>query len=81
MHRFIRIASGRTKLPLKLLLLSSGKLEPGGGSTVAGGSVGSGDNQPNRLLLVIHHLAVDGVSWRILLEDLQQAYQQLSQER
>ncbi|KAE9648695.1 amino acid adenylation domain-containing protein [Pseudomonas sp. PB106] len=30
-----------------------------------------------RLLLVIHHLAVDGVSWRILLEDLQQAYQQL----
>ena len=27
-----------------------------------------------RLLLVVHHLAVDGVSWRILLEDLQQAY-------
>ena len=24
----------------------------------------------NRLLIVIHHLAVDGVSWRILLEDL-----------
>ncbi|MDD0977468.1 non-ribosomal peptide synthetase, partial [Pseudomonas fontis] len=30
-----------------------------------------------RLLLVIHHLAVDGVSWRILLEDLQRAYRQL----
>ncbi|MGF6109832.1 non-ribosomal peptide synthase/polyketide synthase [Pseudomonas frederiksbergensis] len=30
-----------------------------------------------RLLLVIHHLAVDGVSWRVLLEDLQQAYTQL----
>ncbi|PPS63279.1 non-ribosomal peptide synthetase [Pseudomonas sp. BRM28] len=29
-----------------------------------------------RLLLVIHHLAVDGVSWRILFEDLQLAYQQ-----
>ncbi|WP_130904172.1 non-ribosomal peptide synthetase [Pseudomonas sp. Sample_22] len=28
-----------------------------------------------RLLLVIHHLAVDGVSWRVLLEDLQAAYQ------
>jgi len=27
-----------------------------------------------RLLLVIHHLVVDGVSWRILFEDLQQAY-------
>src|SRR5262249_34454633 len=31
----------------------------------------------SRLLIVIHHLAVDGVSWRILLEDLTLAYQQL----
>ncbi|WP_445495232.1 amino acid adenylation domain-containing protein, partial [Pseudomonas sp. 8(2025)] len=31
-----------------------------------------------RLLLVIHHLVVDGVSWRILLEDLQRAHTQLS---
>jgi amino acid adenylation domain-containing protein/non-ribosomal peptide synthase protein (TIGR01720 family) len=30
-----------------------------------------------RLLLVIHHLAVDGVSWRILLEDFQRAYEQI----
>ncbi len=30
----------------------------------------TGDDQPDRLLLVVHHLAVDGVSWRILLEDL-----------
>ncbi len=27
-----------------------------------------------RLLLVIHHLAVDGVSWRILLDDLDRLY-------
>jgi hypothetical protein len=26
----------------------------------------------NRLLIIVHHLAVDGVSWRILLEDLEQ---------
>ncbi|MCS4251613.1 non-ribosomal peptide synthase/polyketide synthase [Pseudomonas sp. BIGb0164] len=31
-----------------------------------------------RLLLVVHHLAVDGVSWRILLEDLQQAYRNVA---
>jgi non-ribosomal peptide synthase protein (TIGR01720 family) len=31
-----------------------------------------------RLLLVIHHLAVDGVSWRILVEDLQRGYEQLA---
>ena len=30
-----------------------------------------------RLLLVVHHLVVDGVSWRILLQDLQQACEQL----
>nr|WP_255457075.1 non-ribosomal peptide synthetase [Pantoea sp. Tr-811] len=27
-----------------------------------------------RLLLVVHHLVVDGVSWRVLLDDLQLAY-------
>ncbi|MBE8967603.1 non-ribosomal peptide synthase/polyketide synthase, partial [Nostocales cyanobacterium LEGE 12452] len=32
-----------------------------------------------RLLIVLHHLVVDGVSWRILLEDLQTAYQQIAQ--
>ncbi|AJT40663.1 non-ribosomal peptide synthetase [Psychromicrobium lacuslunae] len=31
-----------------------------------------------RLLLVAHHLVIDGVSWRILLDDLDQAWQQLS---
>jgi len=30
-----------------------------------------------RLLLVAHHLVIDGVSWRILLDDLQSAYRQL----
>ncbi|MEH1968906.1 amino acid adenylation domain-containing protein [Nostoc sp.] len=38
-----------------------------------------GRNQPSRLLWLIHHLAVDGVSWRILIEDFQTAYQQISQ--
>ncbi|MDH1053601.1 non-ribosomal peptide synthetase [Aquipseudomonas alcaligenes] len=31
----------------------------------------------DRLLLAVHHLVVDGVSWRILLEDLLAAYRQL----
>ena len=34
-------------------------------------------DRPSRLLIVIHHLAVDGVSWRILLQDLQTVCQQL----
>lgn len=35
------------------------------------------DNQ-NRLLIIIHHLSVDGISWRIILEDIYNAYRQLS---
>jgi len=35
------------------------------------------DESSDRLLAVIHHLVVDAVSWRILLEDLQTAYEQL----
>ncbi|MGW3678932.1 non-ribosomal peptide synthase/polyketide synthase [Streptomyces prasinus] len=32
--------------------------------------------RPARLLLAAHHLIVDGVSWRVLLEDLETAYRQ-----
>ena len=37
-----------------------------------------GAGRANRLLWLIHHLVVDWVSWRILLEDLATAYGQLS---
>ncbi|MET0400296.1 MAG: condensation domain-containing protein, partial [Longimicrobiaceae bacterium] len=37
---------------------------------------GAGASQ--RLLLAIHHLVVDGVSWRVLLEDLERAYTRLA---
>ncbi|HJP91744.1 MAG TPA: amino acid adenylation domain-containing protein [Pyrinomonadaceae bacterium] len=37
-----------------------------------------GANRSSRLLIIVHHLAVDIVSWGILLEDLQTAYRQLS---
>jgi amino acid adenylation domain-containing protein/non-ribosomal peptide synthase protein (TIGR01720 family) len=36
-----------------------------------------GPNRRQRLFLVIHHMVVDGVSWRLLLEDLQTAYDSL----
>ena len=32
----------------------------------------------SRLLLVVHHLAIDGVSWRVILQDLRIAYDQLT---
>jgi len=33
-----------------------------------------------RVLIAIHHLAVDGVSWRVLLEELQTAYEQAERD-
>jgi len=38
-----------------------------------------GTNRPGRLLLVYHHLVMDGVSWRIVLEDLHRASEQANQ--
>ena len=38
-----------------------------------------GKQEHERLLLICHHLMVDGVSWRILLEDLEHIYSQLAQ--
>ncbi len=33
-------------------------------------------NEGDKLLIVIHHLVIDGVSWRILLNDLESGYKQ-----
>ncbi|HKP10989.1 MAG TPA: amino acid adenylation domain-containing protein, partial [Blastocatellia bacterium] len=46
------------------------------GPLLRAGLLNLGEGAGQRLLLVIHHLVVDGVSWRILLEDLHRAYQQ-----
>ncbi|WP_282792431.1 non-ribosomal peptide synthetase, partial [Streptomyces sp. CC224B] len=37
----------------------------------------AGAERAGRLLLVLHHLVVDGVSWRILLPDLAEAWKQV----
>jgi non-ribosomal peptide synthase protein (TIGR01720 family) len=36
-----------------------------------------GVNHTARLLIIIHHLAIDGVSWRVLLQDINSLYQHL----
>jgi non-ribosomal peptide synthase protein (TIGR01720 family) len=36
-----------------------------------------GPDRPGRLLFIAHHLVVDGISWRLLLEDFQTIYQQI----
>ncbi|OKH73926.1 thioester reductase, partial [Mycobacterium sp. SWH-M1] len=38
----------------------------------------SAPHAPGQLLIVIHHLVIDGVSWRILADDLRRAWAQVS---
>ncbi|MDN3356470.1 non-ribosomal peptide synthetase [Actinomadura sp. DC4] len=40
-----------------------------------------GPDEPGRALVVVHHLVVDGVSWRVLLPDLVAAYAAVSSGR
>jgi non-ribosomal peptide synthase protein (TIGR01720 family) len=40
-----------------------------------------GPDKPDQLLIIAHHLVMDGVSWRILLEDLETAYDQVRQNK
>ncbi|MDG9720247.1 non-ribosomal peptide synthase/polyketide synthase [Streptomyces sp. DH24] len=47
-----------------------GELDPESGATVRAVWFDAGPDRQGRLLLVLHHLVVDGVSWRILGADL-----------
>lgn len=53
-------------------------LDPAAGRMVAALWLRSGDGAQGRLLLVIHHLVVDGVSWRILNDDLRQLWRDVT---
>ncbi|WP_368857955.1 amino acid adenylation domain-containing protein [Streptomyces sp. 43Y-GA-1] len=52
-----------------------GRLAPEAGVLVQAVWFDAGPDRSGRLLLVLHHLAVDGVSWRILVPDLVTAWQ------
>ncbi|MCI3928122.1 non-ribosomal peptide synthetase [Streptomyces sp. AN091965] len=49
------------------------RLDPAAGVVVQAVWVDGGPDRLGRVVLVVHHLAVDGVSWRVLLPDLQAA--------
>ena len=54
------------------------RLDPAAGHLVQAVWFDAGAAREGRLLLVIHHLAVDGVSWRILGPDLAAAWRAVS---
>src|SRR6195256_6155263 len=57
---------------------AEGGLAPAAGVMVQAVWFDAGAAAAGRLLLVIHHLAVDGVSWRILVPDLAAAWAQVA---
>ncbi|MEV4970314.1 amino acid adenylation domain-containing protein [Streptomyces scopuliridis] len=58
-----------------------GCLDPAVGGMVAAVFLDGGPVRPGRLVLVVHHLAVDGVSWRVLLPDLAAAHRAVAAGR
>ncbi len=57
------------------------RLSPEAGAMVQAVWFDAGAERTGRLLLVAHHLVVDGVSWRILVPDLREAWQALAAGR
>jgi non-ribosomal peptide synthase protein (TIGR01720 family) len=57
------------------------RLEPEAGVMLQAVWFDAGPEQAGRLLLTIHHLAVDGVSWRILVPDLGAAFEAIAAGR
>ena len=70
-------AAGLDRQELQQLIdAAADRLDPHAGRIVQAVWLDTGTTRPGRLLLMIHHLAVDGVSWRILIPDLQAAWEQ-----
>ncbi|MEV5650885.1 amino acid adenylation domain-containing protein [Nocardia sp. NPDC052254] len=62
-----------------VLQQAADRLDPGNGVLVQAVWLrDTGERGPDLMWLVIHHLAVDAVSWRIVLPDLAQAWQQIA---
>ncbi|MCX4775391.1 non-ribosomal peptide synthetase [Streptomyces sp. NBC_01264] len=54
---------------------AAGQLDPAASVMLRAVRFDAGGAGPDRLLLCVHHLAVDGVSWRILTADLADAWE------
>ncbi|GHH30267.1 hypothetical protein GCM10017790_63750 [Amycolatopsis oliviviridis] len=75
-----RVAAGTAELDeiaAREVRTATGTLDPSAGIMARVVWVDAGDAEPGRLAFVAHHLAVDAVSWGILLPDLRSAYEAL----
>ncbi|WP_275410972.1 non-ribosomal peptide synthetase [Paractinoplanes rishiriensis] len=70
-----RSASGVDEVVAARAVEAREELAPHTGTVLRAVYFDAGLDAPGRLLLMIHHLAVDGVSWRVLVPDLVSAYE------
>uniref|UniRef100_UPI0011EA6E01 non-ribosomal peptide synthetase n=1 Tax=Kitasatospora sp. MBT63 TaxID=1444768 RepID=UPI0011EA6E01 len=71
----LRVVEGTgTELIAREADAAAAALAPGAGRVLRAVHFDGGAGQDGRLLLTVHHLAVDGVSWRTLLPELAAAY-------
>ncbi|MFD9593162.1 amino acid adenylation domain-containing protein [Kitasatospora sp. NPDC059973] len=70
--------AGWTALLTREADAAAAALDPGTGRVLGAVWFDAGPDTDGRLLLTVHHLAVDGVSWRTLLPGLRTAYEALA---
>ncbi|WP_433379567.1 amino acid adenylation domain-containing protein [Actinoplanes sp. CA-142083] len=54
--------------------IAQAALDPDNGVMIRAAWLDAGPDRPGRLLLLVHHLVVDGVSWRVLLPEIGAAW-------
>ncbi len=81
-HDLTRVARAEQRTRLEAMAAEcQGTLDLANGPLLRVAHVCLGADEPERLLFIVHHLAIDGVSWQILLDDLLTLYRQLAAEQ
>ncbi len=79
LYRTVTVAgsdeSARAAIVAEAARKAAGQLDPAASVMLRAIRFDAGGSSPDRLLLCVHHLAVDGVSWRILTADLAAAWE------
>ncbi|MET9600667.1 amino acid adenylation domain-containing protein [Streptomyces sp. NPDC006459] len=79
LYRTVSVAgpdeSARAEAVAEAAREAAGQLDPAASVMLRAVRFDAGGAAPDRLLLCVHHLAVDGVSWRILTADLAAAWE------
>src|SRR5262249_57366966 len=74
-------AAGLSGVISEQVAAAADRLDPWAGVMVQLVWFDAGPDAPGRLLVMAHHLAVDGVSWRILVPDLVAAWEAITAGR